>query len=109
MSHCFTALGCLLVTAALTTPGGASAASPILLPDGDFEQPVAAPLPFVTLFDGETFAGWHVVGSIDIVSADLWPAAHGAQSVDIDGFSTGGLWRDVGTITGHPYELIFAL
>jgi choice-of-anchor C domain-containing protein len=78
-----------------------------LLHDGDFKHPVAPVNSFLTFFAPHVFSGWHVIGSIDIVASGFWPAAHGDQSVDLNGASAGGIWRSVRTQPGHRYDLSF--
>jgi choice-of-anchor C domain-containing protein len=80
---------------------------PRLVQDGDFEYPVVPTDTFKTLVAGAQFHGWHVIGSVDITNTDYWQAGHGAQSVDLNGFSTGGLWRDITTTPGTDYVLRF--
>jgi len=46
-----------------------------------------------------------VIGSIDINATAFLKAAHGNQDVDLNGPSTGGLWRDVQTPPGQSYQL----
>ena len=97
-----------LCVLAVPVASAASVSEPAnLLPDGDFEHPVAPANSFLTFFAPHVFSGWHVIGSIDIVASGFWPAAHGKQSIDLNGASKGGLWRNVPTRPGHPYELLF--
>jgi choice-of-anchor C domain-containing protein len=101
----------LALAALVVFASGAHAADTprVLLPDGSFEQPEAPANSFVLLPEGTAFSGWQVIGSIDIVSEGYWPAHFGEQSIDLNGQSTGGLWRNVATKPGHPYELRFFL
>jgi choice-of-anchor C domain-containing protein len=100
------AAGLAVLLAIGATAYGFAGEPATLTRNGDFEQPPAPVGLWTTYYQGTTLSGWHVVGSIDLVNT-YWPAAHGAQSVDLNGLSTGGLWRWVNTIPGHPYQLQF--
>ena len=78
------------------------------LPNGDFEQPAVPANGFTGFDDGAVLPGnWHVDGSIDLVGGKYWPAGHGHQSMDLNGFSSGGIWRDLRTSVGQVYTLRF--
>src|SRR5581483_1615540 len=82
-------------------------ASGELVENGDFEAPAVSGN-WATFFAPATFGGWHVdSGSIDLVR-HYWPAATGAQSVDVAGLGGPGLIsQTLPTVPGTTYELSF--
>ena len=101
------AVAALCVLAAPMATAASVSGPATVVQDGDFEQPVTPPGAFLTFYDGHVFSGWHVIGSIDLNPTGIFRAAHGNQDVDLNGPGTGGLWRDVRTQPGQPYQLLF--
>jgi choice-of-anchor C domain-containing protein len=73
-----------------------------------FESPV---IDFgnVTFQAGETIGdGWTVgQGTVDVVVE--WEVAEGSQSIDLNGISTGSVYKDLTTTPGAQYRIQFAL
>jgi len=79
-----------------------------LLPNGDFEDPIAPENAWLTFGQPEVLpGGWHIVGTVDVVNTQYFQAGHGQQSVDLNGASTGGVWRDLQTRPGQRYTVRF--
>ena len=89
-----------------------------LLMNGSFEQG-ADPGQFANAAAGaSTIAGWTITGEgVDYVGR-LWPAAHGARSIDLDGsarsritppYSQGGVAQAFATKPGIKYQVTFDL
>lgn len=76
-----------------------------LLTNGSFENPAISG----GLLSNQTSGlnGWDIVsGNIDIIG-NLWPAADGTQSLDMNGSGAGSISQSVETITGLPYNVLF--
>ncbi len=95
---------------------GAGRAS--LLTNGSFEQPMVPVGSYSTFGNGETFAGWTVIGATGNVapvstaffSGFAFSAEDGQQSLDITGTTDGtatGIQQMVNTTAGHTYCLSF--
>ena len=91
-----------------------------ILMNGDFEDPVTGtpgtgafpfqPGPVDNYQGGRTLPGWVVGGdSIDVVPSNYWSAAHGNQSVDLNGLGPGYIYQDLNTVPGTTYQLRFAM
>lgn len=89
---------------------GTADATTIPLVNGSFEQGVAIPGGFTTLFGGSTgITGWTVTGnSVDYIST-LWQPSNGLRSVDLAGNGPGGLQQSFATIVGDIYTVAFDL
>jgi hypothetical protein len=100
------AASCLLVGTAATA---AEILVPVPLLNGDFETPkVTHPDGFIYLFAGDpTITGWTITGNSVDLKGSIWVAQHGAQSVDLSGITTGGIYQDVATTPGRAYRLSF--
>jgi choice-of-anchor C domain-containing protein len=57
---------------------------------------------------GETLGAWDVTGTVDHVR-ELWKAAAGKFSVDLNGDGNGSVFQDLSTTPGASYELSFAI
>jgi choice-of-anchor C domain-containing protein len=80
-----------------------------LVADPSFELPLVADLPYRSLDRGDVIGPWSVSGPVDHISKDFWQAAHGGQSVDLDGCWMGGVAQVIRTTKGSAYDLCFAL
>ena len=79
-----------------------------LIINGGFEDPGTGY--YSTIGAGEpSLTGWSVLsGSVDVVSADLYPSFEGSQSLDLDGSSPGTIEQSFATTIGGSYLLTFA-
>lgn len=77
----------------------------------DFESPSISTL--VTYSSGQTFNGWTVgSGDIDQLGGQWqygFEAASGKQLLDLNGFQSGAIYKDLSTIPNQTYTLNFAL
>lgn len=91
-----------------------------ILMNGDFEEPITGtpgtgafpfqPGPVDNYQGGRTLRGWVVGGdSIDVVPSNFWRAAHGKQSIDLNGLGPGYIYQDLNTVPGATYQLRFAM
>ncbi|MCW5943387.1 MAG: hypothetical protein KIS66_14240 [Fimbriimonadaceae bacterium] len=73
--------------------------------DGSFEFEYAGQV--TTFTSGQTIADWTVFGN----GATLWgwdkAAAHGGQSLELNGSGAGGVYQDLATVPGKAYRLTF--
>lgn len=98
-----------MLAAAVAFPAEGSAQTSIVA-NGDFESPVVATAFGFDYFAPPGFDSWAVErGSIDIVR-ELWTAASGAQSVDLNGAccEPGTIAQSLATTAGTGYTLSFA-
>jgi choice-of-anchor C domain-containing protein len=106
------ALAVLMFTTVLTAflPGQAVAQPTSIVVNGDFEQPVVFG-DYATV-GPPGFDGWTVdAGTVDIVH-ELWTAASGLQSLDLNGFCcipAGSISQALPTTPGATYILSFSL
>jgi choice-of-anchor C domain-containing protein len=83
------------------------AAATNIVVNGDFELPDGQGATFPT---GTPIPGWTVAyGDTDLVGPDLWNAASGKQSVDLNGSNTGGIYQDLTTTPGQSYVIRYAV
>jgi choice-of-anchor C domain-containing protein len=101
---------------ALTTP---DCKAGNLIINGGFEDPV---IPDAALYGeygtdpstatgyyGPTIPGWTIVsGNVDVVTAGLWAAYEGNQSLDLNGLVAGEISESFATDAGESYTLSFA-
>jgi uncharacterized protein DUF642 len=90
--------GALLLVLPLAGPAQAAGFA-----DGSFEPPPTAPAgAFVNVPSGGTVGPWLVSGSggVDVVDSGYWQAQSGAQSVDLNGSTTGDLCQTFDTVAG---------
>ncbi|MGH3372085.1 MAG: InlB B-repeat-containing protein, partial [Nocardioidaceae bacterium] len=77
--------------------------------NGHFERPVLPPGGHVTR-TGSELTGWTVEGAgIDHIPQELWPAAEGRQSIDLNAEDSGSVWQDVATELSSSYTLRFSM
>ncbi|MCM4077122.1 DUF642 domain-containing protein [Paractinoplanes hotanensis] len=98
----------ILRTAVAVTIGvSATAATPVLT-DG-FEQP-PVPHSYQRLTAGHQFGVWTVTsGDVDLTTTDLWSAAQGRQSLDLDGAAQGTVARTFKSTPLLTYRISYAL
>ncbi len=78
-----------------------------LLNNGSFEQPAIGGAFVANQTSG--LNGWTIAsGNIDIIRS-LWPAAEGAQSLDLNGSGPGSITQSFATRAGMPYRVSFEL
>ena len=80
-----------------------------LLKNGSFEEGPELGA-FKTYRAGSTdIPGWTVSrGDIDFIG-NYWTSAHGARSLDLDGYQPGGIQQSFATVPGHRYRVTFDL
>jgi len=93
---------------------GSSLATANLVADGDFET-LCGGSEFWTFYAPTTFGPWTIPtvegiseSSVDVVKT-TWPAATGAQSIDLDGVARGAIYQDLPTTPWQLYNLGFYL
>lgn len=66
---------------------------------------------WTTIFSpSSAIPGWTISsGSIDWVDSSLWDASDGSKSLDLDGYTSGGITTDLSTTPGQQYILKFDL
>lgn len=90
---------------AVAVLGGAVAAT---INDGSFELPDAPDNSFIA--NTTTLTGWTVSGgNIDIIDRGFWHAAHGRQSIDLNGDQAGAIQQTLTTVIGERYRVTFRL
>src|SRR5207302_6342899 len=89
----------ILLTCLGARPAGAV---PNRLINGSFEEPVVSG-PFITRSGGE-IDGWTITsGTVDQIGT-YWPAALGAQSIDLAGDGPGRIEQTFDTVAGRQYH-----
>ena len=76
--------------------------------NGSFERPVIPDGAGYQSHEGTGIEDWHVDGRVDLASSELWAAAEGRQSVDLNELAPGGVWQDVATQVDADYDLTSA-
>ena len=79
--------------------------------NGSFEDPVvnlSGPQAYQYPGSFPPLTGWTVPsGSVDLTQPDVWNAADGNQSIDLDGFAAGSLRQTLTTVPGQQYVVTF--
>ena len=79
--------------------------------NGSFEDPVVAlsgPQAYQYPGPNPPLTGWTVPsGSVDLTQPDVWNAADGDQTIDLDGFAAGSLRQTLATVPGQQYQVTF--
>ena len=84
-------------------------ASAAALSNGSFETPVATGT-FQNFAAGQAIGAWTVAsGNVDLVHSNLWTAADGDQSVDLNGSTPGSLCQSFDTQAGSDYVVSFSM
>jgi hypothetical protein len=109
-------LGILAMAVALslglaTVAAAGTETNPNLVRNGSFERPEVVTPPFDTFDQGETIGPWVVtLGSVDLLRAPTWEAAHKEQSLDLSGEEAGAIRQRIeGLTVGATYVLRFAI
>lgn len=98
-----------VVLGLLVLAGAPASAQVNLLTNGDFEAPVIGGQYTAIGAGSPMLTGWTVGGGgIDLVRG-YWPAASGAQSVDLSAQSAGFISQTVPTVVGETYNLLFQM
>lgn len=103
-------LGAMAMLGGLTVAGAAPASAAAGLGNGGFEDPAIAPNAYRTFNQGESVGGWQVVdGSVDIIHTNLYRAASGDQSLDLNGEAPGTVQQTLNTLPLLTYKISFSL
>ena len=80
-----------------------------LIRNGSFEEPARGGVEFWTVPEGQHIGPWLVGGNpVDHIAVH-WEAAHGAQSLDLNGCGPASVSQSVPTLPGASYELCFGM
>ncbi|GAA3804545.1 hypothetical protein GCM10022226_25530 [Sphaerisporangium flaviroseum] len=102
--------GLLSALAALATVTAAPADATSGSSNGGFETPRVQPHTFQTLPAGRSIGAWTVTrGTVDLVGEGFWQAANGAQSLDLNGDTSGAVSQTFSTLPLVKYEIGYKL
>ncbi|HEY9174733.1 MAG TPA: DUF642 domain-containing protein [Verrucomicrobiae bacterium] len=100
-------LATVLIAAWLSFPTAWAATN--LVVNGGFESPSVLGSGIQTFSASGSFPGWTVeFGAIDIHDSSWFASAEGLQCVDLNALDSGGIYQDLVTTPGQPYDLRFA-
>jgi len=103
-SSCFSVA---LLSGVALTAASVERAEALPFQNGGFENPsVGSGFQTVT---GGAITGWTITGTVDLIGT-YWPAAEGAQSVDLNGYqSLATIAQTFDTMIGATYHISFAM
>ncbi|WP_160159329.1 choice-of-anchor C family protein [Streptomyces sp. SLBN-118] len=100
-------------TASQRPSGGPTPIPKSVVNNAGFETPSAGST-YTTYRVGQSdLAGWKIIeNSVDVVSSNLWRAAEGSQSLDLNGSpsgpTAGAIAQTFDTVPGHRYTITFS-